>query len=470
MDIGDHFGFLSLMPALVAIVLAFKTKDSIFSILIGVLVGIIITGENIITGFTGILQTALGTPDFIWVLSIEIFIGIMVAFFQKSGAIRAFINYISKFNLKARGAQVLSWLLGIFIFFSDYFSPLYVGTVMRDITEKARVSREKLAYICDSTSAPVISVIPFSAWGVYLGGLLVGLGAFTSNEIAMKAMIKMVPYNFYGMLSVIMVGLIAIGILPDFGPMRKAEQRARETGKVVADEAQPLLGKELEGIRPNEGIHPNLFFNFFLPALVVIGITLGTYIASGNAKTLEGFVVAVFIQFICMLIQKMGTLSELIETALEGIKSVLTAIVILSLAYCLNEVSKELGTAAYVISITKSWMTPSLLLLFTFVITSFIAFFTGTSWGTYAIVTPMIIPLAFNISGGAIDTIVYGAIAAIMGGGVFGDHCSPLSDTTILSSLAAGSDHIDHVKTQIPYALTVAGVSSVLYVIVGLLY
>lgn len=468
MDPNVSYGILSLLPAFIALVLAFITREAIFSLLIGVLVGILVTGQNILFGFTGILEEALGNADFIWVLNIEIFVGIMIAYFQKSGAIKAFSEVIEKRNIKTRGAQILSWLLGIFIFFSDYFSPLYVGTVMRDITDKARVSREKLAYICDSTSAPVCTVIPFSSWGVYMAGLLVGIGAFVDRNIAMNAVVKMVPYNFYGILSVVMVGLIALGIIPDYGPMAKAEKRARETGKVIGDDARPLLGKELSEIQPKEGVKPNLFINFLAPALIIISITLGTYITIGSAKTLEGFVAAVAFQFVTMLIQKMGTIPELIETAVEGIKGIISAVLILALAYSLNAISQQLGTAEYVISVTSSWMTPTLLLVFTFLIAAFVSFFTGTSWGTYAIITPIVIPLAFKLTGGEINSLIYASIAAILGGGCFGDHCSPLSDTTILSSLAAGSDHIDHVKTQLPYALTVAGISSILYIIVGI--
>jgi len=462
-----NYGVLSLLPAFIALVLAFITRDAIFSLLIGILVGVVISGQNILFGFTGLAQDALGNADFIWVIMIEVFVGIMVAYFQESGAVKAFTEIVGKKTLKQRGAQILAWLLGIFIFFSDYFSPLYVGTVMRNITDKARVSREKLAYICDSTSAPVCTIIPFSPWGVYMAGLLIGTGAFVDKNLATRAVVNSVPYNFYGILAVAMVGLIALGIVPDYGPMKKAEDRARETGKVIDDGAKPLLGKELTAIEPKEGIRANLFINFFAPALIIISITLGTYIATGSAKTLEGFVAAVAFQFVTMLVQKMATLQELIETAVEGIKGVLSAILILALAYCINSISGRLGTADYVISITESWITPTLLLLFTFLIGAFISFFTGTSWGTYAILTPIVIPLAMELTGGEVNSLIYASIAAILGGGCFGDHCSPLSDTTILSSLAAGSDHMDHVKTQMPYALTAAGVSAVLYIAVG---
>lgn len=463
------YGILSLAPALVALILAFITRDALFSILIGVLIGILVTGQNLLFGFSSIVQSALGNADFIWVIGIEVFIGMMVALFQKSGAIEAFSNMLSKKNIKAIGAQTISWLLGIFIFFSDYFSPLYVGTVMRGITDKARVSREKLAYICDSTSAPICTLIPFSAWGVYMAGLLVGLGPILDKDMAMEAVIKMVPFNFYGIASIIMVGLISTGVLKDYGPMKKAEKRAMEEGKSVSDTAKPLLSSELDNIKPKEGVKSDLLLNFFAPALIIISVTLGTYIFMGSAKTLEAFIAAVAYQFVVMIIQKMGTLSELVDTAVQGIKSVMSAMLILALAYCLNAISKELGTAQYVISVTESWMTPTLLLALTFVICAFISFFTGTSWGTYAIMTPICVGLAFQLTGGALNTVIYGTIAAVMGGGCFGDHCSPLSDTTILSSLASGSDHIDHVKTQLPYALTAAGVSVVGYLLVGII-
>lgn len=463
-----EYGILSLAPAFIALVLAFITRDATLSLLIGVLVGIVVAGQNLLFGFSSLLQNALGNADFIWVLGIEVFIGIMVAFFQKSGAIEAFTQTISKFNIKARGAQIIAWLLGIFIFFSDYFSPLYVGNVMRGVTDKARVSREKLAYICDSTSAPVCTMIPFSSWGIYMAGLLVGIGAFVDKDIATTAVVKMVPYNFYGIVSVLMVGLIALGIIPEFGPMKKAEKRAMEEGKVIGDNARPLLSKELDDIKSKEGVKSNLLINFLAPALIIICITLGTYIVLGSAKTLESFMAAVSFQFVSMIIQKMGTLSELMDTAVQGIKSVLAAILILALAYCINAISKELGTAQYVISVTESWMTPTLLIPLTFSICAFVSFFTGTSWGTYAIMTPIFVPLAFQLTGGSINGIIFATIAAVMGGGCFGDHCSPLSDTTILSSLAAGSDHIDHVSTQLPYAMTAAAISLAGYLIVGL--
>ncbi len=464
----ENVGILSLVPALIAVILAFITKEALFSIFAGVLVGILISGQNLLFGFTGILQSALGNADFIWVVAIEVFIGIMVAFFQKSGAIKAVADKLNeKMHITARIAQIMASALGVLIFFSDYFSPLFVGNVMRPITDKARVSREKLAWLCDCTSAPVCITLPFTAWGVYVAGLVVGFGTFADANLGQNAVVHSIPFQLYGVLTILMIFLVSLGFLPDFGPMKKAEERARTTGEVYAKGAHPMLSNELDDIAPKEGFKPNLFLHFLMPALIVICTTIGTYIFMGSAKTLEAFVLAVVYQGVVLLIQRAFNIREMMEIATKGIKSVVGAILILSAAYCINAISKTLGTANFVIGVTEGWMTPVTLLALTFTVCAFISFFTGTSWGTYAIMIPIVMPLAFNLAGGQATNLVYAAIAAVMGGGCFGDHCSPLSDTTILSSLGSGSDHVDHVKTQLPYALSVAVLCVIGYAIMG---
>lgn len=463
-----EYGIISLVPVCIALILAFVTKDAFLSLLIGVIVGIVVLGQNAVTGFTGLLQNALGNGDFIWVLSIEVFIGILVAYFQKSGAIKAFADNVMSRNLQRRGAEALAYLLGVFIFFSDYFSPLYVGNVMRPITDKAKASREYLAYVCDSTSAPICCLIPFTSWGIYVAGLLVEIGCISDAKMGQTVVVHSFIYNFYCWAALILCGLISFGVIPHYGPMRKAEKRALEEGKPYADGATPLLSKELDSITPKDGTKANLLLDFLMPAFIIIGITVGTYIVTGSAKTLEAFVVAVVYQFLMILLQRKATIKELMETSIEGIKSVMAAILILAMAYCMNSVTKELGTAQYIIHITESWMTPLLLLVITFLVCAVISFLTGSSWGTYAIMLPIAMPLAFAITGGKLGTVVYAAVGAVMGGGCFGDHCSPISDTTILSSLASGSDHIDHVKTQMPYAFTAALVGCIGFLIIGI--
>ena len=242
----NSYGILSLAPALIAVILAFITREALFSILCGVLVGLLITGQDLLFGFTGIIQSALGNADFIWVIGIEVFIGIMVAFFQKSGAIEAVANKLNeKLHITPRIAQIMGAALGILVFFSDYFSPLFVGNVMRPITDKAKVSREKLAWLCDCTSAPVCITLPFTSWGVYVAGLVVGFGTFATAEAGQDAVIHSIPFQLYGILTIVMIFLVALGFLPDYGPMKKAEERARTTGKVVADgDTCPLIFTE----------------------------------------------------------------------------------------------------------------------------------------------------------------------------------------------------------------------------------
>lgn len=467
-EINMEYGILSLLPVCITLVLAFATKDALISILVGVLVGIMVSGQNLVTGFTGILQSALGNADFIWILAIEVFVGIVVAFFQKAGALEAFAEMISRHNLKRKGAALLSSLLGIFIFFSDYFSSLYVGNIMRPITDKAKVSREMLAYICDSTSAPMTSMLPFTSTAMYTAGLLVGIGCIADQAAGVDIMFHAFPFNFYCWAAIIGTLLLSSGIIPHFGPMRAAEKRAMEEGKLLADDAVPLISTELESIKLKEGCKSNLFIDFFMPALIIVGTSLGTYIVLGATKCLEALVIAVAYQAVVILVRKMATLKELVDTAVAGIKSVMSAILILSLAYCLNAITKEIGTAQYIVSITEDWMSPALLLALSFLVCAAISFLTGTSWGTIAIMVPIIVPLAFSVTDGELGTVVYAAVATILGGATFGDHCSPISDTTILSSLAAGSDHIAHVKTQIPYALSCAVIASIGYLIIGI--
>ena len=465
---GVNYGIWAIVPALTAVTLAFITREALFALLMASIVGLLIQGQGL-WGLSGLFMRSLGNADFIWVVMIEIFIGILVAFFLKTGSTEEFSRVVGGKIKSRKGVQLLAWGLGMFIFFSDYFSPLFVGPVMKDLTDKAKISREKLAYICDSTSAPMAVIIPFSAWGVFITALLVGHGPITDNLMAAGIYFKSVGYNLYAIFAVAMVGLIALGIIPEFGPMKKAEERAMNEGKVLSDTAQPLMGVELSDIKTAKEItKPRLFLNFIFPVLIIIGIAVGTYVFIGSAKTVEAFMSAVFFLGLMLLVQKVS-IKDVFETGVQGIKGVMPAILILALAYVINTVSKDLGAAQYIISITESWLTPTLLPVLVFFMCAFISFSTGTSWGTYAIMIPIAMPLAFAFTGNEVTTLVYATIGAVAGGGVFGDHCSPLSDTTILSSFGASSDHIDHVKTQLPYASVAAGVALVVYLVIGLI-
>jgi Na+/H+ antiporter NhaC len=464
-EASDYLGPLSLIPASVAIILAFATRNTVFSLAVACLAGVLVAGEGLL-GFPALLVGALGNEGFSWILLLEFFIGMLIAFFQRTGAILNFSLFIEQREMTRKKVQLIAWFMGMFVYFSDYFSPLFVGSTMRALSDRFKISREKLAYICDSTSAPVSILVPITGWAVLVAGLIIGMGPIDTPAEAMSVFIISIPFNIYPILAVIMVGLIASNILKDFGPMKVAEDRAMNEGKLVRDGAQPLMGDELTSIEPFPGIKTSLIWNFIFPVLLVIVFAIGSVIITASAKPMEAFLLAAVMAGVVMRIQGVP-LHEITNTAMAGIKGIMPAVVILAFAYALNDLSAALNTAEYIISATESWLTPRILPMLAFLITGFIAFSTGTSWGTYAIMIPISVPLAFNFSGDELSTVVYATIAAVAGGGVFGDHCSPLSDTSILASTGAASDHIDHVKTQLPYAAIIGGISIMLYLLIG---
>ena len=466
MDTVTDLGALSLVPASVAIVLAFLTRNTVFSLGLACIVGVFIAGQGWL-GFPNLLKSALGTEAFSWILILELVIGVAIAFFQRTGAIRNFSDFIERQNMTRKRVQLAAWFMGMFVFFSDYFSPLFVGSTMRTLTDRFRVSREKLAYICDSTSAPVSILIPITGWAVFVAGLLIGMGPVDNARTAMQVFVSSIPYNVYALLAVPMVGLIATRIIPDFGPMRAAERRAEQEGKVLRDGAVPLMSDELTDIETYPGVKTSLFWNFLLPVAIVITVAVGSFIVGGSALTMEAFLLSAIVAGIIMRIQGIP-LNEITDTAMSGIKGIMPAIIILAFAYALNDLSKQLQTAQYIVAVTEGWLTPGLLPVLAFLIAGLIAFSTGTSWGTYGIMMPLAIPIAFAFNGNELDSVLFATVAAIAGGGVFGDHCSPLSDTSILASTGAASDHIDHVKTQLPYAMVVGVISVIVYVLIGM--
>jgi Na+/H+ antiporter NhaC len=457
----------SLIPPVLAVVLAFITREAVISLALACLVGVLLMGQGI-QGFPGLIIRALGNEGFIWICTIEFCIGVLVAFYQRSGAVQMFTARAERWAKNRRQVNVLGWGLGLCIFFSDYFSPLFVGPVMRDLTDKYRIAREKLAYICDSTSAPLVLLVPFSGWAVYLSGLTIGVAGITNPEEAIGLFIRSIPLNFYSAVAVLMVLFLAVGAIPDFGPMRSAEERTRKTGKVLRDGAVPMMGRELTDLEATTSDRTNLFLNFLLPILIIVITNVATFFISGTAAVMESFMLAVVVLGAILWLQRVDNWNGIMRTVYAGMKGVMPAVVILALAYCINTVSKEMGTADYIVRVSEDWMSPKLLPAVVFLVSGGISFATGTSWGTYAIMVPVAVPLAYQFSGGEISFLVLASFAAVAGGGVFGDHCSPLSDTTVLSSLGSACDHMDHVRTQIPYALSAAATTLALYLILGL--
>lgn len=466
---GAGLGMLSLLPVVLALVLAFITRDAVFSLLIGCVVGVMLQGFDPATGLAKLFTKALGNGDFMWVMMIEVAVGILIVLYLRAGVISAFTEWASTKIRTRRAASGFGWLMGIFVFFSDYFSPLFSGPIAKPLTDKYKVSREMLAYLLDSGSAPVCTLIPLSGWAVYIAGLLgQGYGPIDSVEKGMEVFIMAIPFNLYGWFALILAGLIAYQIVPNFGPMKKAEHRAEHEGKVLRDGATPLTGEEMDMVKPLEGKKTQLFVYLFMPVLIIVGVALGTFFILGSTKILEAFFAAVIYQVIAMAFGKyFSSVKDGMTVGANGIKAVLPAILILAMAYCINSVSKSLGAQQYIVSITQDWMTAGMLPLIVFITGGLISFFTGTSWGTYAILTPFALPIAMNLSGGEVTTVVLATVGAIIGGGLFGDHCSPVSDTTCLSSFGAGSDHMDHVATQLPYAVAAGILAGIIFVIIG---
>lgn len=476
MEATINFGVWALLPLILALITAFWTRSAIFSLFAGCLVGVMMMGYNPDEFMMGIdpagdfvkLIAASLDGEFIRICVIIIFIGILFELFKRAGVLVAFANKVSKTGTSPKKVKFTTWLMGFFIV-DDYFSPLMTGPIMRPLTDKARVSREKLAFILDSTTASVCVLVPFMSWGAYIGGLIAKEGGPVNGaDEAIALYASSIPYNIYPMLLIFFTMLIALEIIPDFSFMKKAETRARLEGKVLRDGAIPMVSDEGDDIFEQMHEKAYLFWDFAVPIFMVFGTVIITYFMFGSLLILEAFIMAViYLGFSLYFKKYVKDFSDLTEIGIKGAKSVMSAIIITALAYCINTVTKGLGAAEFIMALSDGFMTPALLVASTFFLTAVISFSTGTSWGAFALMIPFALPIAYGFSGGvASDPIVLKVIAAVVGGGIFGDHSSPVSDTSVLASVGAGSDHMDHVITQLPYALVVGAGTIALYLVI----
>ncbi len=415
-------------------------------------------------------------------------VGALIAYIQRSGGVKGFVIMVEQWltsldqKNKSDNRKTVQWLAGLtgmIIFVESSISVLTVGSLYRPVFDKLGISREKLAYIADSSSAPACILIPVNAWGAYIMGLLILQGL----ENPIKILVYSFPYNFYPLLAIAMVAyIIASG--KDFGPMRKAEIRSREEGKLMDDNAQPVVSSEITMMQAKEGVTPNAI-NMLLPIATMVFMTplmlvitgwgstdvqkslipriieaLGN--GSGSTSVLYSVIIALVASAALYRFKGIMKLGELVEVAFKGIGGLMPIALLILFAFSIGNVCQELGTGVFVAEATRNWLSPALIPMLIFIASAFIAFATGTSWGTFAIMMSIAVPMSQ-----ALDANMYMVIAAVMGGGVFGDHCSPISDTTILSSMAAASDHIAHVKTQLPYALAMGALSALLYLLAG---
>ena len=492
-------GWLSLAPPLIAIALALLTREVVLSLFAGVWMGaLFLAGWDPLVGTGESLQflvDALVKEDHMAIVIFSLLLGGMVGVMARSGGTQGIVDALEKLATTRRRAQLFAWVSAAFIFFDDYANTLIRGNALRPMTDRLQISREKLAYVVDSTAAPLAVSAVITTWiGFQITQVQDSLGTLAAQtpdperaaqlqagaDNAFLIVLHSLPYLFYPILALFFV-LMIIVMKRDFGPMYHAERRAYSGGGLIRPGAQPASDPTTAGLQPPPDA-PRRWWNAAVPVLTVIGVALaglwGTGAAGlapdertivnviGDADPFAALLWASFagcaVAIAMVTAQRILTLKEALEAWLGGIQSMLMAIIILMLAWALGGVTGELGTGPYLASLLQDTLPLVILPALVFVVAALTAFSTGTSWGTMAILFPVVIPLAVamgagvGFAGGEHYVILLGTVSSVMAGAVFGDHSSPISDTTVLSSMASSCDLVDHVRTQLPYALVVA--------------
>ena len=500
---ADKFGILTLLPPVVAIILAFATKNVILSLVLGVMSGgflLNLNGVNILSAlfnsFLDLVNRAVNSLADPWNAGIilqVLAIGGVINLVAKMGGAKAIAEALAKKAKNARSAQLITWAAGLLVFFDDYANSLIIGPMMRPVTDKMKISRERLAFVIDATAAPVAGLAIISTWiGLEVGLIGDGFNSIGVNTNAFSVFLNTIPYRFYNILILGFIVLTSV-LLKEFGPMREAELRARRgnVNLTSSKEIDEKISNEHSDLEPLPGVKLNIW-NAIIPIGILIVGSLFTFYYSGYTTILGGddatliellknsplsfvsireafsnadasvalFQSALFAGIVAIVMgtsKKIFNISQGLEIWVDGMKTLVITCVILICAWSLSSVIKELGTARYLIQLLSGSIPAFLLPSIIFVLGGIMSFATGTSYGTMGILMPLTIPLAHSINPEMSYIIV--CISAVLTGSIFGDHCSPISDTTILSSMGAGCNHIDHVRTQMPYSLFVASIA-----------
>jgi Na+/H+ antiporter NhaC len=461
--------WISLLPPILAIVLAITTRQVFLSLGGGIWLGwTVLSGWNPGTGLWRAIDetvAVLASDGDAKVILFTLVIGALIATVEAAGGVRGFVNWIEQNNwvTSARGAQMLAWIIGVVVFIESNITVLVAGSVARPLFDRFRTSREKLAYLIDSTSAPICILIPLNAWGAYNLGILSGL-----VDAPLEVFLQSILLNFYAIAAVLLaLSVVVWGI--DVGPMKKAEARTRE-GALHWPGAQPMIDESVTSPELDESVHPRAR-NMVIPILVmVLTMPLGLYVTgdgdmlagSGSTSVLWAVLAGLATAWIMLTAQAAMSVDELTRVGLKGAGGLVPLALILLLAIALGNVADELGTGVYVAQLTAGRVPNFVLVPLIFLVAAGIAFSIGSSWGTFAIMLPIAVPLS-----GVMGLPAAPFVAASLSGGIFGDHSSPISDTTIISSMAAATDHIDHVRTQLPYALLAGGVATLAFAVLG---
>ena len=467
------YSWIAILPPLTAIFIAIITRQVYVALFLGIWLGwTALVGWNPLLGLRDAIEALVNTfqnSENTKVILFSMLVGSLIVLMQHSGGVSGFLTWISKKGMvkKRRDVELLLWFTGIMIFIESNISNLVIGALGRPLFDRFKVPREKLAYLAHSTSAPVCILIPFNGWGAMLTGLLLTQRV----EYPFSTVLRAVPFNFYALFTILLI-LIIIFSGRDFGPMAKAERRSRETGKLVRDGAQLLTSEEVIAMPVKAGIRPHPI-NMLVPLLaMVLTVPIGLYLTgrgkitlgSGSTAVFWAVLMGIFTAVVLYKVQRIFSLKEALNLVLKGIGGLIPMGLLMVLAFTLGSVCDKLGTGPYVAQLASATLPPALIIPLVFLIACVISFATGTSWGTYAIMIPIAVPLVV-----ALNLNLPLMVSAVMGGGVFGDHCSPVSDTTLIASMASACDLIDHVNTQLPYALTSAGIALGLYLMIGFL-
>ncbi|MFL2122383.1 Na+/H+ antiporter NhaC family protein [Marinilactibacillus psychrotolerans] len=502
-SLAGSIGWMTLIPPIIAIILAFITKNVILSLFVGIFSGTILMqfyyGTNILLaivyGFTDIVDYILGSLADPWNAGIILqvmTIGGLIALVTSMGGAQAVAESLAKRAKGPVSAQLITWALGILIFFDDYANALIVGPIMRPVTDKMKISRERLAFVIDATAAPIAGIALVSTWIGYEVGLINdAYQSIGQNVNAYGIFLQTIPYRFYNILMLLFVVVTSV-TLREFGPMKKAQERARDTGMLIAENSEVEADEEKQEVLNEKKA---TIWNALIPIGSLIVFSFVGFYMNGRSAILTGdntllaqeivnsplsfvtiretfgasdasvvlFQVALISSIIALIMgvsQDLFTFSKGIDIWIKGMKTLMITGVVLLLAWSLSTVMNELGTADYLVSLLGDAMPPVLLPTIIFILGAIISFSTGTSYGTMGILMPLAIPLASALDPGNSEFVIMSA-GAVLTGAIFGDHSSPISDTTILSSMGAGSNLIDHVKTQLPYALAVGIISIV---------
>ncbi|MDR0684641.1 MAG: hypothetical protein LBF83_05895 [Spirochaetaceae bacterium] len=472
-----NYGILSVLPPVLALFIAIKWRKISLALLIGTFLSHLIMSKwNPFAAVHVTLDGILGVWSSADNLKIFLFTALMGAFVllvRISGGVDGFVNFLTEKNRaikNKRAAMLLTYIIGLIIFVDGLLSIMFAGVVTRSIFDKLKVSREKLSYICDSTSAPVNAIIPLNSWGAMLMGLIgsqIAAGIISGDPLPL--LMRSLPFQFYCIVTLVFVFVIII-TGKDFGAMKKAELRVEHTGKLYDDGVTPLLNDEDSGdVRAVKGKEKKS--NMAIPLAILIAGTFAGLLISGKGNLTKGdgttsILYAIIITLICMLIyyriQKLMTAKEFGAYVFKGVSSMLSLVILLSLAFAIGRGISALGTGKFLAGLVEGRVSGVFGPAIIFLLGAVISFCTGTSWGTFSIMMPIAIPMAVSMNSNILLTI-----GAVISGGIFGDHCSPMSDTTILSSMSAGTDLYSHVRTQLPYALICAAAATVLYIIFG---